>query len=265
MFNQMMLAGRSAITKNITISGNQTDWNLIADGFGGVAPIVRSIVTITVNSGVLMDSSVGADALNAQGLPANSTILLVNNGDIIGRGGNAGKGGTCLVEVDEGPTCIGSGGTGLSGSDGRDAIIFDGSGVDLTIDNTNGNIYGGGGGGGGGNGCKQDSPCLGAGGSGGGGGAGGGNAGIAGSGSGLCIPGNPGSSGGTGVSGTAGSGGGGVTNGCSTGAGGAGGEYGLDGGGANGGTAGKAVENNGTGTVTFTGGNNADQVKGTVE
>lgn len=89
------IGGQSTIFKNITISSNQTEWNLITDGFGGVTPTRKSVVTITVNAGVeIVSNTAGVAAMDLTGLPTNSKINLINNGDIYGRGGDGGKGET---------------------------------------------------------------------------------------------------------------------------------------------------------------------------
>lgn len=85
-------------------------------------------VRIIVGSGVKIGStSSGSDALDTGTWPAGATVTLVNNGYIVGKGGDGGSGG------------------GGNGEDGGDAINMQ---YDLTIKNFG--IIGGGGGGGGG-------------------------------------------------------------------------------------------------------------------
>lgn len=94
MFNGMMLAGRPRVNLSITISSNQSNWNLITSGFGGVAPTVPVSVQITVASAVVVTS------MDLTGLPDGSSIALINNGFIYGSGGNGGKGQGVFMEAD---------------------------------------------------------------------------------------------------------------------------------------------------------------------
>ena len=90
--------GQNVTFRNFTISSDQVDWNLITDGYGGVAPTKRAVVTITVNSGInITSSSNSIPAMDLTGLPADSVINLINNGNIYGRGGNGGKGEGCFA------------------------------------------------------------------------------------------------------------------------------------------------------------------------
>jgi hypothetical protein len=146
----------------------------------------KSDITITVNSGVYLYGQAISDldrtlvpGLTLTGGSSGDTILLVNNGFIMGRGG------TYRFSPAE------TGGTALS------------LGFNTTVNNTNGSAYIGGGGGAGGFGSGAKS--LGSAGSG-GGGAGGGDGGIYFSGSGG-LGGGPGASGADGASGNAGGGG----------------------------------------------------------
>lgn len=95
MFNAMMLAGRPFINVNLVISSDQVDWNLITEGFGGVPPASPSSVVITINSGI------NVTEMDLTGLPAGSTIRLINNGKIYGRGGSGGSGETVDAETNE--------------------------------------------------------------------------------------------------------------------------------------------------------------------
>jgi len=255
------MGGQSLIQKSITISGDQTDWNLITDGFGGVAPNKKTLLTLTIDTGVdLISSSNLIAALDLTGLPANSVITLVNNGNLFGIGGDGGDGETTSVELE--PPCFTIPSGRQSGQTGGQAIVYDGTGVDLNITNASGRIWSGGGGGGGGADCFNSGSCGANGGGGGGGGAGGSAVsgfGAAGA-KGTSNNGNDGVAGTAGTGDTGGGGGsggaGGTSGSCTAGAGGAGGNFGSAGsaggaGGSAGGSAGLAIDNNGTGTTTF--------------
>jgi len=154
----------AAFTFNPVISSNVANYNVkaaaIAAGWDQIVPLNA---VITVNSNVVVSSS--ATTLYAfdtgVGFPASSMLKLVNNGLIVGRGGDGGEGG---------------GGTGYNnfhgypGKNGGGAIHAQ---AQLTVIN-NGTIAGGGGGGGGGSTAEDWSY----GGSGGGGGAGGSSGGV---------------------------------------------------------------------------------------
>lgn len=97
----MMMSGKPVVNKSIIISANKENYNLINDGFGGVAPTSRTAVTITVNSGIYVYSDDAAlPAMNLTGLPDESTIQLTNLGYIIGGGGDGGDG--MSVETESG-------------------------------------------------------------------------------------------------------------------------------------------------------------------
>lgn len=247
------LQGKSAVFA-FTISTNQTDANLrtlaVAAGWNGTFP-----VQATIGSGVSINGSVAANstaALTIDGSWPNG-VTLVNNGSILGRGGNGGSGGS------------------VAGTAGGRALL---ASVVCTINNV-GTIAGGGGGGGGGANdsrfleCDMDTtPCStvarGGGGGGGQSSVGFNSSGGAGGGSSTCNGVGTGSSavaGGAGTSTGPGSGGAGGTVGTcsclscsnySARAGGAGGAYGTAGttpvGGA-GGAAGQAV--NGNANITW--------------
>jgi len=136
------------------VSTNQTDLNLFVLLGGPSGPIET---TVTINSGVLIDSTQGNPSLTTGDLHPDSTITLINNGDIKGHGGPAGAGGAISIGANAvylGPF-IGwiflptfDGMNGPSGKVGGNAI--DNFLNTLIIDNTNGNVWGGAGGGGGG-------------------------------------------------------------------------------------------------------------------
>lgn len=222
-------------------------------------------VILVIESGVVVGStSTGTAALRSgSGWANGSHLIIINKGNIIGKGGAGGRGAdTWDCDSSE---------NGDNGSPGGDALDLQ---IDTVIDNTSGNIYGGGGGGGGGaGGVGVGFGCAG----GGGGGGAGDNGGSGGSGgSDNNCGGNNGDNGSSGGS----SGGAGGNFACvasgNEGKGGDGGGYGEDGvdgyattewnpnfSGGSGGAAGKAVEKNGN-TVYWRGGNNASQVKGAV-
>lgn len=226
-----------------TISANQTDANLrtlaLNAGWNGTSKVVA-----TINSGIFISSSsTGTPALTVSGsFPGG--VELINNGTIVGRGGNGGNGAQA-TNANNGPnvgiSAGGNGGTGLSVS------------TAITITNNN-RIAGGGGGGGGGSagGYQESSNWYENGGGGGGGGIGNSSGGSGGS----SAYGRPGGSGSGGTLTSAGSGGG--TFGGAAGDGGTGGGYGANGSpaspyGAGGGTAGNAVVGNSNITWAATG------------
>jgi hypothetical protein len=118
------------------IASNQTNANLrtlaVNAGWDGSSKVVA-----TINSGVRITSnSTGTPALTINGsFPGG--VELVNNGTIVGRAGNGGKGGNCTGRT----TYVGSPGT----AGGTSVAIS----TAVSIRN-NGTIAGGGGGGGGG-------------------------------------------------------------------------------------------------------------------
>lgn len=256
---------------NFTIASTVTNWNLIAQI--GFTPSYPVNVTITVNAGVTVRSTTtGTPAMDLRGLVAGSTVSLINNGTIHGRGGVGGPG-----DNGSGPT---------AGFTGGHAIEGPGSGVSFSVTNGAGEIFGGGGGGGGGgrsNELVETSPGefipARAGGGGGGGGAGGGAGGAGGSSLGPgATDGAAGTAGTNGSSGVPGTGGdrGTVPAACNGGAGATGGEFGAAGNtgasgangttnvaGAAGGSPGKAIDLNG-GSITWVSGNTAARVKGAV-
>jgi len=254
----------------LTISSNTSNYNLFAALGNPTGPVT---VDVTINSGVIVSStSTSNPAFDTGAMPAGSRVIIINNGQIIGKGGNGGNGGSST------PTA------GAAGGSAGDAINFQ---TDVIVDNTNGDIFGGGGGGGGGGGAKGSnfalSVCLSShcGGGGGGGGAGnssssggvGGNTGVSGDNGGggstsagtggiggdgtfVSVDGGPGGNGGGyGVAGVAGSSGTATGTNCS--------EPNATSSGGSNGAAGKAVDLNGN-SITWLGGNNSSQVKGAV-
>ena len=124
------------------ISEDQLNYNLF-ESVG--SPPSGVIVNCTINDGVVIGSiSPNSPAFLIEGFHSSSRIYLINNGRIYGAGGYEG------IQGVHGSGVGGSGGFGTDGNDAGDAIRT--SSV-LTIDNTNGYIFGGGGGGGGGGGA----------------------------------------------------------------------------------------------------------------
>jgi len=116
-----------------TITTNQTNLNIrdyaVANGWNG-----SDSVAITINNGVIISGNTAGDSTAACTISGSfpNGVSLINNGVIVGRGGNGGAG----RQANTG-TNGGAGGTALSTT------------VNLMVDN-NGTIAGGGGGGGGG-------------------------------------------------------------------------------------------------------------------
>jgi hypothetical protein len=214
MQNLQNKTNRVAIS--FTFTSNSTDSTLNLSAISGYVS-GKSDITVTINSGVyLYATSTGNYALAISGGTTGDTLTIVNNGFILGRGGNGGA-----VSSNVGA----SGGPALNLGFGMSAC---------TINNTNGSAYIAGGGGGGGGGFSTN---VGGGAGGGGGGAGAGTGGTGGSGSG-------GAGGGVGASGSNGggnSGGGGGRILPGSGGGGGGGGGGAGGGG------GTSTTNNSTG------------------
>jgi hypothetical protein len=126
----------------LTISSNQTNANLrtLAVNAGWNQ---TSIVIATINSGVYVSSnSTGTPALTVNGSWPGG-VQLINNGFIVGRGGNGGNGATSTPFPGIGQPQLRAGSAGEAGGLALSA------GVAVSISN-NGTIGGGGGGGGGG-------------------------------------------------------------------------------------------------------------------
>ena len=238
--NTLLFVDRSVI--NITISADAANYNLynaaIATGWDGASPVD---VTVTISSGVVVyATSTGSYAFRTgTGWPVSSTLKLINNGYIIGKGGAGGHGDPTLT----------------SGSNGGPAFNAE---YAITVTN-NGTIGGGGGGGAGGNngsittGGQDNSVTESTGGGGGGGGRSGRSNSSGGGGGNADRDGGAGGSGTFSGGGGAGSGGGGSAT-----AGGAGGNWGStggndQGGGSNPGAGGAAVVNNANVTWLATG------------
>jgi len=279
----------------VTISADTTNFNLrsFLNATYGDYSSVPTDVTVTINSGVkVYSTSTGTAAFDTgSSWEGTSTITIVNNGSIIGRGGDGANG---LYGAPYPPY------SGSAGSAGGNAINLT---RNITINNGSGNVWGGGGGGGS-SGVAWTAYVYynNTGQAGGGGGAGGGAGGVNSSLYWYYLPTWVQGSNGTGGSLTA-AGSGGTTNYVSqfnpgdkstpaetvymySGAGGDGGTFGAAGstgdtssytgvvganhtpgpgatGGGAGGPAGKAINLNGF-SATFTAGNNGTQVKGAV-
>lgn len=241
----------------LTISSDTANYN-IATALGN--PTSAKNVILTINSGVkVYSNSTSQPALDTGTLPSGSTVTVINNGTVVGKGGAGGNGGS-----NGNPNAV-------SGGIGGNAINAQ---LSITVNNTSGNVFGGGGGGGGGGASTYAGGVSGAGGGGGGGGAGtacgiGGTGGVGDPYNGIagtagCSTGGAGGAGGIGFGGNGGNGG-------------SGGDYGVSGNsgqngtgnspvglGGTGGTAGQAVKLNGN-IITWLGGNNSTQVKGVVQ
>ncbi len=259
---------------NVTVSGNQQNvypWLLLG------SPGVAGTFNITIDTGVTLSSSDPViAALDLLGFPGGSTVNLINNGYILGRGGDGGHG-VASGDVTDG-TELALSREPRAGSPGGLAIQGPGAGVTFNVTNANGFIWGGGGGGGGGGISVDSSSFAGAGGGGGGsGGSKGGTGGFAGNPGVANAVGTAGANGTPGPFGTPGVAGVGANSGTATGGnGGAGGDWGTAGtagdsptahagdiaGGAAG-AAGVAIANGGT-AVNFISGSGAPNVKGAV-
>lgn len=116
--------------------GYELRQDLLDRGWNGTTPVAA---TVEVLAGVVLGGPTTAvHGFDTGPLPAGSTVLLVNNGLISGRGGDGGDGGGGGAFGDP-PTAGGDGGVGIRAR------------VDMAIDNQ-GTVQGGGGGGGGGDG-----------------------------------------------------------------------------------------------------------------
>lgn len=182
-------AKSTRVTLSYTFSSPTADASLNLSSIGGYSA-GQSDITVTVNSGVyLYATSTGSYGLNLSGGTTGDTLVLVNNGYIMGQGGNGGS------DYPPPTTASTPGGPALNLGFGM---------ASCTINNTNGSAYIGGGGGGGGWGWG-----------GGGGGAGGGRGGNSsistsgGAGGGIGSSGGQGSSISQGTQGGSGGGGGG--------------------------------------------------------
>jgi len=125
---------------SFTISADTANVNLrtaaVAAGWNQVLPVVA-----TIGAGVnIYSTSTATSALTIDGTWAGG-VTLVNNGNIVGKGGAGGDGGTS--DLNNPPTAT----NGTNGSAGGKALAVT---VAVSINNSSGVIGGGGGGGGGG-------------------------------------------------------------------------------------------------------------------
>lgn len=184
--NMKQFFGKSSqVIINLTISADTQNYD-VKTSAGGTYVAGFTTINLTINSGIYVgSSSTGSYAMTVTGFTSGDTINIINNGFIIGAGGNGGNGGT------------GSGQSGrTAGSNGGNALYLN---YPTKITN-NGTIAGGGGGGAGGDGGQTYGSCLG-GGSSFTGPAGGGGAGYT---AGSAGSGSPSGSGGTRTAGGAG-------------------------------------------------------------
>lgn len=132
----MLMAGGGIIAIDLVIAANTTNYDIkaaaMATGWNGVSP---AEITLTINSGATVySSSTGAFALTTgASYPNMSSLKLINNGTVLGKGGNGGAGSSSSTN----PVGGGAGGPAFQAS------------VPISVTN-NGRIAGGGGGGGGG-------------------------------------------------------------------------------------------------------------------
>jgi hypothetical protein len=253
----------AVVAGNVTVSQNTQNLNLF-QLVGSPAAAVN--VTLTINPGVrVIATDPQAYAVDLTGFTTGSVITLINNGYILGRGGNGGRGG----ESGGGGASTTQISAGARGRPGGGAINGPGSGVTVNITNA-GFIWGGGGGGGGG-GTATGSGTWTSNGGGGGGGSGGslgGDGGLSDAGDGAISTHNGGDgtwiasgangAGGAGGGSTAGLAGG---NGGDWGTAGSAGTNGAQSQGGAGGAAGPAINPN-SGSINFVSGGSSPNVKG---
>jgi hypothetical protein len=107
----------NAFIFNQTISSNTNDYNLrnaaIAAGWNQVLVLQA---TVTINSGVFVGSTSTGSAgfTTGSSFPVGSTLAIINNGSIVGRGGNGGGGNASTNFAGSG----GGGGAGVVNSSG---------------------------------------------------------------------------------------------------------------------------------------------------
>jgi hypothetical protein len=136
---------------NLVIASNTSSYNLLdtLNTLGTYYP-GYSDITLTVNAGVTVNSNdSGGAALTIDGLTSGDSLIIVNNGTILGRGGYGGAAGyvsTITVGSGKNSTTTNSPQPGGAGGAGGTALAVT---YATTLQN-NGVIYAGGGGGGGG-------------------------------------------------------------------------------------------------------------------
>lgn len=128
---------QSRTAVNLTISAATNNYNIFTAA-GSPAGVVD--VVLTINSGIFVRStSTASPALIVGGAFASgSTLTIINNGYILGKGGAGGNGTPGYYAA------------GAAGGNGGHAINFSGCNIaNISVNNTSGYIFGGGGGGGG--------------------------------------------------------------------------------------------------------------------
>lgn len=136
---------------NITLDTSRTDGVNIREIFDAESPnppTAVTVVNVSIAQGVVIGStSTSTPALATGDWPVGATLNLINNGSIVGRGGNGGNGGSVTYIVQPSTsTTVDSVINPSNGQPGGDAIEAT---FDINITN-NGLIGGGGGGGAGG-------------------------------------------------------------------------------------------------------------------
>jgi|GEM_PF-5870372 len=227
---------------NVVIGADQADVLLTTEatnnGWDGQSAV--ELFLWLKNGFDIYATSISTAALREGSFPSGSQFRFLNEGTVLGKGGDGGDGG--------------ANSNGTPGEAGGDAMDVASA---WTITNGSGEIWAGGGGGGGGAGNTTFPVNNG---SGGGGGAGS-NVGLKGVNGGSGTDGNNGARTTGGLGGATGQAGG---NGGGTAVTGTAGANGIGRTGGAGGTAGKAIELNGTGAVTWLSGSGSPNVKGTV-
>lgn len=146
----MLLGAAGPFLFFTTVSTNQTDYNLynamVAAGWDGQRAVN---VNLTIDSGIIFSSSANTiPAFTVGALPANSSVYIINNGFIVGRGGQGvGKGTPTQTSYNLTAPASANGGTAFTTT------------IPVSIDNLNGTIGGGGGGGGAGGSTGADCSC----------------------------------------------------------------------------------------------------------
>jgi hypothetical protein len=160
IYNVFLGAGAGRAKINLVISADTQNYNVKNAAVAtGQYRAGFSDVNLNINSGIYVGSTSAAAALTVSGFATGDTVGIINNGVVIGRGGNGGNGGT--------------GGSGATAGQAGGVAVSLAFPTSIT---NNGTLSGGGGGGGAGQGGTIYGSCTGGGGSttgsGGGGGAG---------------------------------------------------------------------------------------------
>jgi hypothetical protein len=134
-----VMACRGIAVQSLTISADTAGYSI-----AGASYSAATAITLTINSGILVRPS-STYALQITGtFPSGSTLTIVNNGVIMGIAGNGGNGADATAN------------NSTAGTSGGDAMLLNYSNLGaVRINNTSGYILGGGGGGGGG--CRAYS------------------------------------------------------------------------------------------------------------